>query len=120
MEGDFMKKKYFCIFNMFIVLILFGCSITSNSSDKYLEVKEIAWDYLVENKWESSASSDLEDVRVKKVQLQKGEGIINDTSYIGKEVLLIDFKEKENTVASPPRILIDPDSNKVIGHISGE
>ena len=43
-----------------------------------------------------------------------------DSNYEGMEVLSVSFEDKENIVVATPIILIDPDTNKVIGYMRSE
>lgn len=121
-EINFLMKKSLILLNYFFIsmIVLFGCSESLNSSGEYLEIKKNAWDYLVENDWESSASKKLEEAIVEEVILKEREANLLNDSFIGKEILKVTFQEKENQVLSPPQILINPENNKVIGYISSE
>jgi len=43
-----------------------------------------------------------------------------DESYVGKLVLTVSFEEQGNVVVGTPVVLVDFDTNEVIGYILGE
>lgn len=43
-----------------------------------------------------------------------------DKTYEGREVLLVTFEDKENVVVGTPLILLDSETNHVVGYMLGE
>ncbi|WP_177184523.1 hypothetical protein [Psychrobacillus sp. OK032] len=43
-----------------------------------------------------------------------------DKTYDGKELLTVSFEDKDSVVIGTPLILVDPDSNEVIGYMLSE
>lgn len=80
-----------------------------------LDVRQVVWEQLtpkdkerVEGNWQASKSS--------KITLTENMGNLNDKSYIGKEVYLIDFQTK--SIPAPNNIIVyaSLDEYKVIGY----
>ena len=42
------------------------------------------------------------------------------TQYVGKEVAAVSFQDKENVVNGTPLILVDLDTNAVVGYMPSE
>lgn len=88
-------------------------------SYNYSKIKEIAWSFLEENGWSNSAKKEWKSGTVTKVIVNKDYKLL-DKNYKGKEVFSVSFKDKKNSVTSTPIILVDADTNKVIGYMPGE
>ncbi|MFD1738694.1 hypothetical protein ACFSCX_19425 [Bacillus salitolerans] len=88
-------------------------------SYNYLNIRETAWNFLKEKGWSDSAKGEWKSATVTKIIVSEEYELL-DKSYDGKEVFSVQFEDKENVVASTPIILVDSDTNKVIGYIPGE
>ncbi|MFJ8064600.1 hypothetical protein ACIQYS_08210 [Psychrobacillus sp. NPDC096426] len=91
----------------------------SEMEDNYENVRRIAWDFLKENGWNDRANEEWKSATITKIIADK-KHVFLDKSYEGKEVLSVSFEDKENVVVGPPLILVDTDTNEVIGYIMGE
>ena len=61
-------------------------------------------------------SGTWKDSKFSKITLHKGMGKINNISYIGKEVYLIDFSTKGSSMPSNVIVYLAIDNNKLIGY----
>lgn len=107
-----------------LILLLTGCSNDQDvgkitASDSYESVRKIAWEFIEEQGWNNTAKEDWKSAEVKMTVAVNSYELF-DEAYVGKEVLAISFKDKEYVVASTSIILVDPDTNEVIGYIAGE
>jgi hypothetical protein len=80
-----------------------------------LDVRQVVWEQLtskdkerVEGNWQASISN--------KMILTESMGIINDKSYIGKEVYLIDFQTKSISVPNNIIVYASLDNYKIVGY----
>ena len=105
MEGGNMRKVVLYLALTVFSALLIGCSESQNAenqsdTDGYNEVRKTAWNFVkvvVDNNYE-----------------------FLDKNYEGKEALSVSFEDKKNSVVSTPLILIEPDTNKVIGYMTSE
>ena len=126
-------KKLGIVFATFVLaLVVSGCSTQKESnnvkeipkSDVTLQeqsnitkrdVREVVWDQLtskdkerLEGDWQASTSN--------KITLTENMGIINDKSYIGKKVYLIEFKTKSISVPNNMIVYASLDDYKIVGY----
>jgi hypothetical protein len=104
--------------------MIVGCSIkqdrgNSNVIDNYEKIREVAWEFIEEKGWDDRAIEDWKSAEVKKTIADNSYELL-DKTYEGKEVLRVSFEDKENVVVGPPLILVDPNTNEVIGFMPGE
>ncbi|RTQ96578.1 hypothetical protein [Lysinibacillus telephonicus] len=110
---------------LFSMILIVGCSnneVLENSTDlkdENYSVRKIAWDFLHKKGWNDTANKDWETAVVTTIIVDNYVELL-DQNYEGKEVLAVSFKDKENTVVGTPIILVDIDSNKVVGYIPSE
>lgn len=120
MGGVGMKKIILLIFSsVLLVGLIIACSnpkesiILTTAAEQ--DVREIALNQMtaedkeiIEGNWQDSELS--------KITLNEGMGKVNDKSYIGKEVYVIDFPT--NRISFPNNIIvyIGIDNNKLIGY----
>jgi hypothetical protein len=88
-------------------------------SYNYLNIREIAWNFLKKQGWNESAKEEWKSATVTKVIVNEDYELL-DKSYDGKEVLSVSIKDKENVVVGTPIILVDTNTYKVIGYMAGE
>lgn len=74
-------------------------------------LKAKGWDYTSNEEWKNA--------KVRQTIADKSYELI-DKSYIGKLVLTVSFEEQGNVVVGTPVVLVDFDTNEVIGYIQGE
>ncbi|MGX1194623.1 hypothetical protein [Metabacillus sp. SLBN-84] len=99
-------------------LLIAGCSV--ENTDGYQEVRKAGWNFMKQNQWEKRTNGDWEHAEVAAYTVNKGQAQLMDEQYIGKEVIRVEFEDLENTAVSAPVILVDQETNKVIGYIPGE
>ena len=99
------------MYSIIILFSLMACSTNKSVINYEDKVRESAWNYIEENGWDRHSKEDWQKATVEK--------IIADhryEKYEGKEILIVIL---ENSINSPI-ILVDPDTNQVIGHFPGE
>jgi len=120
-----MKLKFLYLsMTLFSLLLIVGCSSkqdegNTNAKDNYEKIREVAWDFLEEKGWDDRAIEEGKSAEVKKTKADKSY-VLLDKTYEGKEVLKVSFEDKGNVVVGPPLILVDPNTNEVIGYMPGE
>ncbi|TFE00604.1 hypothetical protein [Jeotgalibacillus salarius] len=114
-------KKGICYLAIctFTALILVGCASDQSKTQEYNEAKKAAWDFVKEEGWDNTADEDWQSAEVTEVIADQTFELLDDT-FEGNEALRVSFKDKENVVTGTPLILIDPDTNEVIGYMPGE
>lgn len=75
---------------------------------------------MIQNQWEKWTNGDWEHAKVTAYTVNKRQAQLLNEQYIGKKVLRVEFENLENTAAGAPVILVDQETNKVIGYIPGE
>ena len=105
-------------------MLVVGCSnnqhvgdITDIDSNE--NVRQIAWEFIAEKGWNDTAKDSWQSAKVKK-EIADNRYELLDKTYGGKEILSVSFEDKENVVVGTPMILVDPDTNEVIGYMIGE
>ncbi|HJF32112.1 MAG TPA: hypothetical protein K8V56_10115 [Sporosarcina psychrophila] len=109
------------ILSTFLVV---GCSDIQNAEnntekDSYDEVRKIAWDFVVDKGWNDTAKENWQSAKVTKVVVENNYELLDDT-HEAEEALSVSFEDKENVVVGTPLILIDTNTNKVIGYMLSE
>lgn len=119
-----MKNSFFAIV-FFSLFIIFGCSNNDLKNppvtESYNDVKEVAWKFVLDNGWHTTAKGNWEEATVLTMLINNDYTYeLFDASYKGKEALAVSFENQENVVTGTPVILVDPTTKKVIGYIPGE
>ncbi|WP_391203807.1 hypothetical protein [Psychrobacillus sp. L4] len=119
-----MKLKLLFFATVLFIFFIVGCSSkqevgTTNGTDSYENIREIAWNFLVEKDWTERAIEDWKTAEVEKIIARSNYALL-DENYDGKDVLAVSFEDKGKFVVGPPVILVDPDTNEVIGYIPAE
>jgi len=83
------------------------------------DAREVAWAFLNEKGWDSTATGDWESAVVKNTIADESYELI-DKSYVGKLVSSVTFEDQDNLVVGTPIVLLDFDTHEVIGYIAGE
>ncbi|MBM7661118.1 hypothetical protein JOC85_001890 [Bacillus mesophilus] len=118
-------EKFGTIMNTEDTHTIYSLSVSSVSkineliSYHYINIGEIAWNFLKEKGWSESAHEELKSATVTKVLVTKEYELL-EQNYEGKEVFSVSFEDKENSVVSTSIILVDVATNKVIGYLPGE
>lgn len=87
----------------------------SNIIENKLDVREIVWNQLISK--DNSMEGNWQDGKLSRITLYRDAGIIiNDKSYIGKEVYFIDFKTKSLRIPNNIIVYVSMDNNKIIGY----
>ncbi len=118
------KAVLYLALTIFLALLLVGCSGNQNEekqsqTDNYNEVRETAWNFVKEKGWHTTAKGNWRSAEVTKVVANKNYELL-DKNQEGREALSVSFEEKKNSVVGIPVILIDPNTNKVIGYMPSE
>lgn len=121
-----MRKLFLIIFSLVICGgLLIACSsqkelsnaavkTPSNITAKEQDVRESVWNQLTSEEKERMKGS-WQDSKVHKLSLKESMGIINDKSYIGKEVYFIDFTTKDISRPNHFVVYASIDNHKIIG-----
>ena len=117
-------KLLYIALTVFFMLLLVGCSNNKDAGnatdkDEYGKVREVAWRFVEEKGWSTTAKEGWQSAEVNKTIADNSYELL-DKTYEGKEVLSVSFEDQENVVVGPPLILVDPDTNEVIGYMPGE
>lgn len=117
-------KLMYVVVTMFSIILIVGCSNkpvieNTNDIDNHVDIKAAAWDFLNEKGWQDQANDDPQSAKVEKV-IADNKYILLDKTYDGKEVLEVSFEDVENAVTGTPLLLVDSNTNEVIGYMPGE
>lgn len=112
--------RVFLIFFTLITLLVTGCTNSQeDGQDSYDLVRETAYKFVQQNNWDNTIEGDWTNAEVKKIVASRNVQFI-DSTYQGKEVLAVSFKDKPNATTGTPVILVEPVNKKVIGYIPSE
>lgn len=118
--------KTFLHFAMIVLLpmLIVGCGNSSivdgqNETDTYNEAREAAWNFLEEKRWNETTSKDWHNADVSIVAVNDNYELLNP-AYEGEEALSVVFEEAVNSVTGTPTVLVDADTNEVIGYMPTE
>jgi outer membrane murein-binding lipoprotein Lpp len=123
--GNIMMLKFSCL--VIIILSLFfivGCLSNQGieeitGQDHYENARKIAWEFLAEKKWNARAKDNWQTAKVEKT-IANNQYDLMDKTYEGREVLVVTFEDEENVVVGTPLILLDSDTNHVVGYMLSE
>ncbi|WNS79292.1 hypothetical protein RRU94_17235 [Domibacillus sp. DTU_2020_1001157_1_SI_ALB_TIR_016] len=109
---------------VFFLLPLASCSDNHAmekdvEADSYTKVRESAWRFLKDKGWNNTTKENWQSAKVEKVVIDNGYELL-DKAYKGKEALSVSFEDNENVVVGIPKILVDANTNKVIGYMPSE
>lgn len=117
------KMLLYLVMGAFGATLLVGCGNSNaenpNAVDDYNQAREAAWAFLNEKGWNDMAKENWQNAEVTLV-VADGDYEFLDSSYEGEAVLAVSFEDQENLVVAPPVILIDDDTNKVVGYLPSE
>jgi len=82
---------------------------------KEQDIRELTYNQLT-SKDKQRALETWKDSKLSKITLHEGMGKINNISYIGKEVYLIDFPIKSNSMPTNMIVYLSMDNHKLIGY----
>ncbi len=85
------------------------------SSNLKQKIRETVFNELTSQE-RQSVSGSWQDSEISKIILEDGMGIINDKSYIGKQVYLIDFPTKNEIKPNIITVFVDMNNYKIIGY----
>ncbi|WP_144841274.1 hypothetical protein [Metaplanococcus flavidus] len=113
-------NRYLFIFTLIMTLFLVGCGINETTvAGEDEEAQKAAWDYIVERDWNKNVQAGEQDVEVREVKVDSNYELL-DESYIGERVLSISFEGDGKLVTEIPTIIVDSDTNEVVGYIPSE
>ena len=116
-----MKLKFFLI--LISIGMIAGCSSedakNDSSKDGYELVRKAAWEFIHEKGWSEPAEGNWQNANVELLIADESFEML-DTQYEGKEVAAVSFQDKENLVIGTPLILVDLDTNEVVGYMPSE
>ena len=107
-----------------LLCLIAGCSTTEDTvkdtnEDGYELVRKAAWEYIQKKGWSESAIGNWQSANVDIIKAD-GNYEMLDTRYVGSEVAAVSFHDKENVVVGTPLILVDPETNEVVGYMPNE
>ncbi|MDZ5712678.1 hypothetical protein [Jeotgalibacillus haloalkalitolerans] len=120
-----MKKIcWYLTVSTFAALMLVGCSNeqteeTKSETGQYIEAKEAAWNYVKEQNWDDTAEEDWQNAEVTEVVADQSYEVL-DEHFEGETALRVTFNDKGTVLTGTPSILIDPETNAVIGYVPTE
>ena len=79
------------------------------------DIRELTYNQLT-SKDKQRVSETWKGSKLSKITLHEGMGKINNISYIGKEVYLIDFPIKSNSMPTNMIVYLSMDNHKLIGY----
>ncbi|OOM78068.1 hypothetical protein [Clostridium sp. BL-8] len=85
------------------------------SSNLKQKIRETVFNELTSGE-RQSVSGSWQDSEISKITLEDGMGTINDKSYIGKQVYLIDFPTKNEIEPNIITVFVDMNNYKIIGY----
>ena len=123
-EAEMKCKFIYFVCTFFSITLILGCSnkpVTEITSeiDSYEDVKAAAWEFLNEKGWQDQAKDDFESAKVEKVHADS-KYVLLDQTYDGKELLEVSFEDVDHAVTGTPLILIDSNTNEVVGYMPSE
>lgn len=87
------------------------------AEDGFQEAREAAWGYIQEEEWaEEFKETDWQTAEVTEVVASKYADY-TDEDFTGDELLLVTFERED--IATASHILIDPETNAVVGEMEG-
>ncbi|WP_404407993.1 hypothetical protein [Jeotgalibacillus malaysiensis] len=117
------EKLWFLLLSILTAVILIGCSSDSqeiqSDPDHYPEAKEAAWTFLKNQGWDDTVAGDWKRAEVREITADESHHLLED-AYRGKDALYVIFKNKENLTNGTPNILVDPETNEVMGYTATE
>jgi hypothetical protein len=79
-----------------------------------LDVREAAWNQLTEKEKEHIAGS-WKDASVQKITLRESMGQIEDKTFIGREVYIVDYPSEDSPSLGGIGVFVDIKSHRIIG-----
>ena len=122
-----MNRRYSILFlTLLSILILVGCTnepesddLIENPDDPYGEICAVAWDFIQQNNWHTRADENWESAKVETIIADHRYEIL-DPTVEGKEVFRVSFKDREDVLVGTPLILVNPQTNEVVGYLLSE
>ena len=107
-----------------LLCLIAGCSTTEDTvkdtnEDGYELVRKAAWEFIQEKGWSESAKGNWQNAKEELLITDEKHEMLT-TQYEGKEVAAVSFQDKENVVIDTPLILVDVDTNEVVGYMPSE
>jgi len=107
-----------------LLCLIAGCSTTEDTmndtnEDGFELVRKAAWEFIQEKGWSELAKGNWQSANVEIIKAD-GNYEMLDTRYEGKEVAAVSFQDQDNVVVGTPLILVDLETNVVVGYIPSE
>lgn len=118
------KKIEYQVIDIFKENVTGGISYmakTDKGEDRFLffqgniDIRELVWNQL-DLKDKERINGNWQDAKLNKILLNESMGIINNKLYIGKEVYIIDFQTKGNSIPNNMIVYSSIDEHKIIGY----
>ncbi|MBE1556561.1 hypothetical protein [Sporosarcina limicola] len=123
------KSLFFLMILSCLLISLTGCATKGNNAGitseissenpQYTEQIEAARKYIIKNNWGTQNSVKTNTAVVSNHTVDSLDEVLSK-KYVGKIVYKVSFEDEPNTVTGLPVVLIDKDSNNVIGYIPSE
>ncbi|MGG4170064.1 hypothetical protein ABEW00_21685 [Rossellomorea vietnamensis] len=121
-------NRFISICLSFIILfLLFGCQQQVSNDEREqkvkepksnktqaLDVREAVWNQLTEKEKEHIAGS-WKDASVQKITLRESMGQIEDKTFVGREVYIVDYPSKDSPSLGGIGVYADIKSHRIIG-----
>lgn len=122
-KGNANMKLKLLLLTILLCLIA-GCSnaekaVKNTSEDGYESIRKAAWEFIQEKEWSEPAEGNWQSAKVEKIIADENYEML-DTDYEGKEVAAVSFQDKENVLVGTPLILVDLNTNEVVGYMPSE
>jgi hypothetical protein len=124
MRGVDIKKIILLMTSLLLLSSIFtGCSSQdvssstrnqTNLSEASDDIRQLAFEQLASED-KDSIKGTCRDSKLSTITLNENMGIINDKSYIGKEVYLVNFPTKSKSMPNNTIFYISKDTHKLIG-----
>ena len=103
-----------------VVLLILMLSVIGCGNDGYQEVREAARSFLIEKGWYKDVKEESwQNAEVSEVTVSNSYHLLEE-GYEGEEVLSVSFEGEEGLVVGVPVVILDPDTNEVVGYMPGE
>lgn len=117
------KYSYFFLIVLSAILVA-GCANKTSLEptdhvDNYDDVRVVAWAYVKEKGWDTTAEDDWHSADVKET-IADNRYVLLDKKYKNQEVLVVSFKDVKNVVTGTPEIVVDSNTYEVIGYMPTE
>lgn len=112
-----LKKTIQVLLLLLILFFVIGCG-TGQGDQR--NVREAAWNFLVEKQWSGGVKEESwQDAEVREVTVDANYSLL-DESYRGEPALSVSFKEKNNLATGVPLVIVSHRTTEVVGYMPSE